>query len=232
MSGVARRCVEPEWLDTLPPDDERARRSRRDLVRVNALMANAKLLSSSLAGAGLQAPRSIVEIGAGDGAFAARLAAALPAPAEGAAFFLLDRQAAFDDRALERIARRGWRPRIVVEDAFSWLESEATRHDAIVANLFLHHFDEGPLSRMLGLLSQRARCFAACEPRRSALALAGSRMLGALGCNDVTRHDAVASVRAGFRDAELSRLWPQAAGWTLAEGPRGLFSHVFTARAT
>ena len=55
-----------------------------------------------------------------------------------------------------------------------------------------------------------AKAFVACEPRRSAFALLGARMVFALGANDVTRHDAVASVRAGFRGRELSGLWPTA----------------------
>jgi hypothetical protein len=54
-------------------------------------------------------------------------------------------------------------------------------------------------------------------------------MLGAIGCNDVTRHDAVASVRAGFRDGQLSALWP-AGPWKLTERGAGLFSHLFVAR--
>ena len=34
----------------------------------------------------------------------------------------------------------------------------------------------------------------------------------------MTRHDAVVSVRAGFRDGELSALWPHEPGWKLDEG--------------
>ena len=55
-------------------------------------------------------------------------------------------------------------------------------------------------------------------------------MIGLLGCNDVTRRDAVLSVRAGFNDTELTSLWP-ATGWTIEEGPAGMFAQVFTARS-
>ena len=228
MSAVAERVVEPEWLDTLPPEDARAKRSRRDLARVNALMSNAGILSRALADAGMRSPRSIVEIGAGDGAFAARLAAALPRPGAGATFTLVDRAGAADAAALERIAALGWKTRVIVDDVFAWLDG-AEPHDAIVANLFLHHFESDALARMLTGIARRSRAFAACEPRRSSVALAGSRMLGAIGCNDVTRHDAVVSVRAGFRDGELSRLWPRDLAWNLRERARGLFSHAFVA---
>ena len=55
---------------------------------------------------------------------------------------------------------------------------------------------------------RRTERFFACEPRRAPLALVGSHLVGALGANAVTREDAVLSVHAGFRDDELSRLWP------------------------
>jgi hypothetical protein len=54
-------------------------------------------------------------------------------------------------------------------------------------------------------------------------------MVFALGANDVTRHDAVASVRAGFLGKELSSLWLQgaASGWTLGEHGVFPFTHLF-----
>jgi hypothetical protein len=55
-------------------------------------------------------------------------------------------------------------------------------------------------------------------------------MVFALGANDVTRHDAVASVRAGFRGREISGLWPQAApDWRLSEHAVFPFTHLFQA---
>ncbi|HEU4708590.1 MAG TPA: hypothetical protein VFS17_04690, partial [Methylophilaceae bacterium] len=72
--------------------------------------------------------------------------------------------------------------------------------------------------------------FVACEPRRSWFALGGSRLVGLLGANDVTREDAVLSVKAGFRERELSSLWPHAGhSWELHECAAGLFSHCFIA---
>ncbi len=170
---TARR-VQPEWLDELPADDPRARRSRRDLARINALMGNAALVA-------------------------------------------------------DEFAAHGWRAKAIEADVFDWLR-ETAAVDAIVANLFLHHFEPPRLAEMLALAAVRARVFVACEPRRSAFALNGARLLGLAGCNDVSRHDAVVSVRAGFRDGELASLWPKDAAWELREGARGLFSHVFVAR--
>ena len=99
----------------------------------------------------------------------------------------------------------------------------------IIANLFLHHFDAAGLKTLLSSVAQRTRMFIACEPRRSGFALVGSRLLGVIGCNDVSRHDAVVSVRAGFDGRELSALWPAGSAWTLREHASGLFSHCFTA---
>ncbi|MEJ0007603.1 MAG: hypothetical protein WDM77_14865 [Steroidobacteraceae bacterium] len=53
---------------------------------------------------------------------------------------------------------------------------------------------------------------------------------GALGANSVTRTDAVLSVAAGFRDAEISTLWPgEPPHWALKEDALGPFSHYFLA---
>ena len=225
------RRVEPEWLDELPADDPRALRSRRDLRRVNALMANAGIVAGELRRALPGGIASAAEIGAGDGSFALRVARALQPADRGALITLLDRQAIVRPATVAQLARRGWRVHAEQADVFDWLRrNPRARFDAIVANLFLHHFDRAPLAELLALVASRTGCFVACEPRRSNLALVGSGLLGLVGCNDVTRHDAVASVRAGFRGAEISSLWPRGGDWTLEERARGMFSHSFVAR--
>jgi hypothetical protein len=55
-------------------------------------------------------------------------------------------------------------------------------------------------------------------------------MLGLIGANGVTRHDAAVSVRAGFKGGELSALWPANPRWRLRERRAGLFSHLFLAQ--
>ena len=205
------RVLEPEWLDELPHEDPRARRSRRDLVRVNALMGNVRIVAGELAR--VPGIASVAEVGAGDGAFLRAVLRRMGSPAIEA--HLVDRQP-FGT---------------VTADVFDWLaDPSAARVDAIVANLFLHHFLAEDVQRMMDLIARRARLFIACEPRRSSLALAGSHLLGLVGCNDVTRHDAVVSVRAGFSGRELSALWGTKEGWVVEERGRGLFSHGFVAR--
>ena len=222
------RVIEPEWLDELPAGDPRAQRSRRDLTRINAIMGNGFIVARELQ---RLRPRSIAEIGAGTGTFLMkRLDRIAPAVTPGEVV-LVDRQAIVADETLEGFAGAGWRAQARAADVFDWLSDPATPvFDVIVANLFLHHFETPRLARLLALVARRARAFVACEPRRSTLALAGARALGIIGCNDVSRHDAVVSVRAGFGAGELSALWPAEGAWILEERARGLFSHSFVAR--
>lgn len=225
------RRVEPEWLDVLAPSDPRAVRSRRDLRRVNALMGNAAIVARELQKNFPDgSPRRIAEIGAGDGTFILRLAQNISKPPQDVSVVLLDRHDIVGPQTLERFSSLRWQAEPVAADVFDWLARPAGgSFDAIVANLFLHHFKPARLTALLSLVAERTRIFIACEPRRSGFALAGARLLWAIGCNDVSRHDAAVSVRAGFDGCELSALWPQKSGWRLRECAQGLFSHSFVA---
>jgi hypothetical protein len=127
-------------------------------------------------------------------------------------------------------AALGWTCEMLTGDIFDTLP--AARPDIVTANLFLHHLEDTALARLLALVAGQSKGFIACEPRRSARALLGARLVFALGANDVTRHDAPASVRAGFAGTELSALWPQASGWALREQAGFPFTHLFCATAS
>lgn len=225
------RTIEAEWLDALPPGDPRAMRSRRDLRRINALMMNGTLVARELRRVFCgRPPQSIVEIGAGDGTFMLRIAEKLSSQWRAMDVVLLDQQSLVSPATHRKFGSMGWRAQAVAADVFAWLAQPAAPIvDVIVANLFLHHFDAARLAVLLALVAQRTHVLIACEPRRSGRALLGSHLLGVAGCNDVSRHDAVVSVRAGFRNQELSGLWPAAGAWTLRERAHGLFSHCFVA---
>jgi hypothetical protein len=131
-------------------------------------------------------------------------------------------------------ARLGWSVEILSVDVLDWAAAPLPPHlpprwDLIVTNLFLHHFDDPRLPDLLSAIAARCNSFIACEPRRAPLALVGSHLIGALGVSRVTREDAVLSVHAGFRDAELSAVWQTDPDWQLEEHATGLFSHFFSA---
>jgi len=219
------RTVEPEWLDSLPATDPSAVRSRRELRFVNRLMGNAGAVARSLS---LGDGASIVDLGSGDATFIARVAAKLgPRRVQ---LSLVDRECPPAPEALASLRALGWEVRYFAADALEWLDARTERFDAMAVNLFLHHLDTATLRQLLRLAAARTQRFVACEPRRSTLALAGSRALVLLGFGAVTRHDSVASVKAGFTGRELSAEWPSDAQWALEERASGPFAHLFVAR--
>jgi hypothetical protein len=226
-----QRKVEPEWLDEMPPTEALAAGSRRDLQRLNRLMGHAAVLSRIMQdhGRGRKDLR-LVELGAGDGTFLLRVAQRLPRTLAVRAT-LVDRLPLVTPATQVAFQELGWQIQPVIADVFAWLR-ENSLPSVITTNLFLHHFTGEPLAELLHRIAERAELFCACEPKRAPLAWLASRCLRLVGCNTVTRHDAVVSVRAGFNENELSALWPRPRpeGWRLEERPTGLFSHLFVAR--
>ena len=222
------RDIQPEILDELPADDPRAIQSRRDLRKVNTFMGHPAMVARAL-GAASTPPGLVVELGAGDGTFLLRVAKRLRHRPRVRAL-LVDRRPSLSAETRSGFAAAGWDIDTCESDVFEWLLRPSPQMaDVTIANLFLHHFREGELARLLTLASRQTTRFIACEPRRSRIARTGASLLRLVGCNDVTMHDAEISVRAGFRDSELSALWPSDARWQLNEQRAGLFSHRFVA---
>jgi hypothetical protein len=229
------RIIEPELLDDLPSVDRRAIGSRADLRRLNFIMGHAGILSRAsrrqLAETSFRSrPLRLVELGAGDGTFFLRLARRLAALGVTAKATLLDRQNLVAAETRRAFSALSWSVESVAKDVFAWLEQPFPAVDMVFANLFLHHFPDQILTALLRRAAARTNLFIACEPRRSPLALTVSRWLRLFGCNEVTRHDAVVSVRAGFAGRELSALWPADNQWQLSEQRAGVFSHCFIAK--
>jgi methyltransferase family protein len=230
MSASLPRRVEPEWLDELPHDDPRARRSRRDLKRINGWMLQASIMTRLLLANRSSAPRRIVELGAGDGTFMLAVARRLAKHWPDVTLTFVDRQNIVRRETHEAFGALGWRTESVSADVFAFLAEGGQGADIVTANLFLHHFSDEALRDLFAAVSAMSSLFVACEPLRSPRALLGSRLLFVIGCNDVSRHDAVVSVRAGFRGGELSALWPQDGAWHLQERAALPFTHCFMAR--
>jgi hypothetical protein len=219
------RLLTPELLDLLPADDPRALRSRRDLARVNAMMMQHRIMAKALAG--LPCPRLLADLGGGDGRFLLGVARRMK-QWRGVRAVILDRQAIVSRDTRDAFQALGWSCEVMQGDIFETLPLLSP--DIVTVNLFLHHLEDVELIRLLTAVAARAAGFVACEPRRSAFAALGARLVFILGANDVSRHDALASVRAGFAGQELSSLWPKSAGWDIEERGVFPFTHLFVAR--
>ena len=170
----------PEILDELAGDDPRALRSRRDLRLINFLMGNERWILRQLAEGD-----SVVELGAGAGDLTRKLAGKGQVTG-------LDLQEAPDGLESQWVAGDLFQTLIDVEGG------------VVVANLILHHFLDEDLGRLGELLKTRDR-LVIVEPWRSRIALAEGYTLFPI-VNDVTRHDMMVSIRAGFRRGELAKL--------------------------
>src|SRR3984893_9054324 len=138
------RSVEPELLDQMAADDPRVIRARRDLKRLNAVILQTGIMVRLLAQqwrAGR--PRTILDLGAGDGTFSLSVARRLAARWPGVTVTLLDRQNIVSRETREAFAALGWQAEIVAADVLDHLEQiKSPGVDIITANLFLHHFRE------------------------------------------------------------------------------------------
>lgn len=193
-----KRVVVPEILDHLASDDAEARRSRRDLRRINFLMGNERWVLAVAGGFSKETEKGIVEIGAGDGMLCAKLAQRFP-QAVVAAYDLAPRPMDLE-------------PRVAWHRGDLFEVPPPQRGGVLVANLFLHHF-EGEALAALGRWMENFEVLVFNEPDRCRT----PHVLGALmhpWINRVTRHDMHVSIRAGFAVGEIAgflgldeRLW-------------------------
>jgi hypothetical protein len=225
------RACQPELLDHLPVDDPGAIGSRRDLRRLNAWMGNARYIVRALKACLPAQGARVLEIGAGDGTFFLEVAKRLTSAGS---LMLLDRQDLVAPITGRNLQGLGWQAKTICADVFESLTSQTSQtevhYHAIIANLFLHHFSDDDLKRLFQACTGKASLFIATEPRRSHLALLAGKLVWAIGCNSVTRHDVMVSIRAGFADRELSDLWPKEVSWVCEERPAGLWTHLFMAK--
>jgi len=225
------RRMAAEILDSLPPSDPRARASRRDLQRLHSILGQEKLWLHWLRRKyPARPPSSLVDLGAGDGHLLTRiLPLAFPSGGGGSRLFLVDTQPSVPDSTLDQLRHQNWLPTIICSEVLEWAR-QAPPADAILSNLFLHHLSGEKLRELFIHLARITPLFAAAEPSRHGLASFGCRLLPLLGCHPVTLHDARVSVAAGFRDHELSALWPKLPAWHTSEHSSGLFTHFFSAK--
>lgn len=219
-----RRIVKPEILDTLSPDDPRAIRVRSDLCRLNFVMGNHGIMARTLRENIEGIPARISEIGAGDGHFLLRVARKLGW--QNVQAWLLDRQHACMSETIANFSRINWRAETVAADVFDW-ENPA---EVVIANFFIHQFDDATLTRLMEKVLGSARLFIALEPHRFYFPYPCALSTLLIGCSTTTVRDAESSVRAGFVRQEISDLLPDKSCWKLTERRAGLFSHLFVAK--
>ena len=227
------RAVLPELLDTMAPEEPLAQRSRRDLQRIHIVMNTRNTLHRALRRLRLsRPPRRILELGAGDGSLVLRLARTLAPLWPDVELTLLDRHDLISATTREAYRDLGWQVSVVTSDVVHWAHTTSALHyDVCLAALFLHHFAEPELGEILAAVAARSDAFVACEPRRNAWTRLGSRLVGVIGGNAVTRADAITSVAAGFAGQELTRMWTGfSKDWIIEESRAFPFTHCFLAR--
>ncbi len=210
------RIVQPELLETYPDDHPDARVGREDLRLVNAVMGNHRWVERSLRRHGRPGWR-ILEIGAGDGALAQRLwQRGVCRPEQLHAVDLAGRPAAWP-------ARSGWTQGDLLQQALPDCE-------VLIANLFLHHFQDDQIRRLGERLPPSTRLILAAEPARRRVHTFMGRLFCALAeLHPITRHDMQVSIRAGFRGDELQRALGLGEPWQCAVSERPLGAYRFLA---
>jgi hypothetical protein len=195
-----QRTLQPELLDSLPPEHPDALHNRRDLRLTNQLLGNYRWLERTLPSL-LRPGETVLEIGAGTGELGARLAARDIAVAG------LD----LWPRPSNWPASQPWhRADLRTFDGYA-------RYRVIVGNLIFHQFSDAELAGLGATLQRHARVIVACEPSRRRFSQAAYRALGPLfGANHVSLHDAHVSIAAGFRGHELPDvLQLSSSDWTI-----------------
>ncbi|MFY7818024.1 MAG: class I SAM-dependent methyltransferase [Akkermansiaceae bacterium] len=185
------RIIIPELLDNLSPDDIRAIQSRRELHWINQLMGNERWILSQLRRHHTTLDQHIVEWGAGDGYLCSKIHQRHP-QVQVTGVDLISRPKSLSTKI-------GWL-------TGNFLEMKVpTNPKVIVANLFLHHLTDDQLQECVTWF-HTASMLIINEPLRKNSSHFWGRLLDPF-LGDVTRHDMHASINAGFRKGELSRLW-------------------------
>ncbi len=193
-----QRKVEPELLDSLPPDHPDALHNRRDLRLTNLVMGNHRWFGHTLP-KHARPSEPVLEIGAGTGELGDHLAGS------GLAVDGLD---LWPQPAGWPSGRRWHCADLLTFDRYG-------EYPVIIGNLIFHQFTAGQLAALGGKLLRSARVIVACEPlRRRSSQLLFAAMAPVLGANHVSLHDARVSITAGFRGMELPQMLGLAGpGW-------------------
>lgn len=206
MASLQHRSIQPEILDSLPPDHPAVLENRRDLLRLNRLMGSFTWMETQLRQCA-NGGDAIVELGAGDGSLALHIDRMLP-------------ESQFQWTGLDWCpAPPSWpaRWRWIREDLLHHKKFE--RYAGVVGNLILHQFPDEELKQLGEVWNRHAQFLLFNEPGRQRSALWLLRASRFLGMGAVSLYDGAVSIRAGFRGQELPELLglnPQQWEWSVS----------------
>jgi SAM-dependent methyltransferase len=193
MTFRRTRLIEPEILDEQTP--EQAAPSLRDLVRINKFLGGHEVLRQSLRRAVGKSQRfHFLDVGAGSGDAADIVRSLWPEATT----------VSLDYRLHHVRSAPGAR---VVGDAFQ-LPVRAASFDVVYCGLFLHHFTDESIVKLLAAMREASRQWVIVNDlERHVLAywfLPATRWL--FGWDPITLHDGPISVQAAFTATELKAL--------------------------
>lgn len=188
---LTHRNIVPELLGNLTP--EQAEPNLRDLRRLNRYFGGRQTLQSVLAPL-LKPGMRILDVGAASGDHAAALA---------------DAEVVSIDISESHL--RGAAGQRVVADAFA-LPFAPGAFDIVMANLFLHHFEDAEIVGLLAQFATQAKVAVVVNDlERNRMAWSFLPLTAPfLGWDPVTIHDGTVSVAAAFHPGELSGLFDRA----------------------
>lgn len=193
IACLGGRIIQPELLDHAAPEE--ARRNLRELVSINRYLGGHRILLDRLAEvARPEEEFTFLDIGAASGDMAAAAQRLFPRM----------RAVNLDRHELHLERSPGER---VVADAFQ-LPFAARSVDVVHCSLFLHHFPDDEVARLLeGFWAVARRALIVQDLERHPLAyyfIPATRWL--FRWSDIVVHDAPVSVQAAFKAKELRRL--------------------------
>lgn len=189
----SQRVINPELLDHAPPDE--ARLVLADLVRMNHDFGGHSVMRKVLAKVVETNERfTLLDVGAASGDSARVIQRLYPfASVTSLDYSFVNLSAAPSPK--------------VIGDAFQLPFSPAS-FDFIICSLFLHHFPNEQVVRLLNSFYSVARkALLVCDLERRLFPYCFLPVISlVLGCQRITLHDGLASVRASFRPVELLEL--------------------------
>lgn len=193
----------PELMDGNEPTDEALYQNYHELHTINKMLGGYRItligLQQLIIGKG---PFSILDVGSGGGDTLKVIAAWARKKGTNVQLFGIDnRDAAI--RYSENNCRLFEEIRFYREDVFQHLEQDR-KYDAIVSSLFMHHFTDEQIIRLLKLMKRNSnRGFLINDLERNKLAYHSIRWLTkAFSKSYLVKHDAPLSVLRGFNEKE------------------------------